>query len=49
MWWKDRELIALGGGVGFGKKRGEYISDEDMEKKFIAADSEDLYKNFLTH
>lgn len=44
---KDRELIALGGGVGFGKKRGEYISDEDMEKKFIAADSEDLYKKLF--
>lgn len=43
---KDRELIALGGGVGFGKKRGEYTQMRIWKRNSLPQTVKIYIKNF---
>ena len=36
---EEQELIALGRGIGYGKKPGDFISDEEVDKIFLSIDT----------
>ena len=45
-----KEVVAMGKGIGFGKKKGDEIQEEDIDKIFTIEDEEELrrFKDLLT-
>lgn len=37
---KGEELVIVGNGIGFGKHRGDQVDESQIERKFIASDSD---------
>lgn len=46
-----REVVLIGKGIGFGKKRGDLIEHENYEKMFILENDKEQsqYKKLLTY
>ena len=42
--YKNREIIAMGKGIGFGRKKGDAISKSEIEKVFKINENEMLLK-----
>ena len=41
---KDRELIVMGKGIGFGKKKGDDVLEEKIEKRFVLDSKDEVGK-----
>lgn len=41
---KNREIIAMGKGIGFGRRKGDSVSQSEIEKVFRIKENETLLK-----